>query len=35
VPAGARGMRLEAGDEIVLGAARLKVAFGERDRRDR
>jgi FHA domain-containing protein len=28
VPAGARGMRLEAGDEIVLGAARLKVSFG-------
>jgi FHA domain-containing protein len=35
VPAGARGMRLEAGDEIVLGAARLKVAFGERERRVR
>jgi hypothetical protein len=28
VPAGARGTRLEAGDEIVLGAARLKVSFG-------
>lgn len=27
VPAGARGTRLEAGDEIVLGAARLKVSF--------
>lgn len=27
VPAGARGTRLEAGDEIVLGAARLKVQF--------
>jgi hypothetical protein len=33
VPAGARGMRLEAGDEIVLGAARLKVSFGDRERR--
>lgn len=33
VPAGARGMRLEPGDEIVLGAARLKVSFGERERR--
>jgi FHA domain len=28
VPAGARGTRLEAGDEIVLGAARMKVSFG-------
>jgi len=27
VPAGARGTRLEAGDEIALGQARLKVAF--------
>jgi len=35
VPAGARGIRLEAGDEIVLGAARLKVAFGEREHRVR
>ncbi len=35
VPAGPRGMRLEAGDEIVLGAARLKVAFGEREHRVR
>lgn len=32
VPAGARGMRLEAGDEIVLGAARLKVSFGDREK---
>jgi predicted component of type VI protein secretion system len=27
VPAGARGARLEAGDEIALGRARLKVAI--------
>ncbi len=27
VPPGARGTRLEAGDEIVLGGARLKVSF--------
>jgi hypothetical protein len=33
VPAGARGMRLEPGDEIVLGAARLKVSFGDREKR--
>jgi hypothetical protein len=33
VPAGARGTRLEAGDEIVLGAARLKVSFGEREKK--
>jgi hypothetical protein len=33
VPAGARGMRLEPGDEIVLGAARLKVTFGDREKR--
>jgi hypothetical protein len=33
VPAGARGTRLEAGDEIVLGAARLRVSFGDREKR--
>jgi FHA domain-containing protein len=33
VPAGGRGLRLEAGDEIVLGAARLKVSFGDKERR--
>ena len=33
VPSGARGTRLEPGDEIVLGAARLKVSLGDRERR--
>lgn len=33
VPAGGRGVRLEADDEIVLGGARLKVSFGDRERR--
>jgi hypothetical protein len=33
VPAGARGMRLEPGDEIALGAARLKVSFGDKEKR--
>ncbi|HET7221092.1 MAG TPA: FHA domain-containing protein [Vicinamibacterales bacterium] len=28
VPRGSRGIRLESGDEIVLGAARLRVKFG-------
>ena len=28
VPRGARGVRLESGDEIVLGEARLRVRFG-------
>jgi hypothetical protein len=27
VPRGARGVRLESGDEIVLGEARLRVRF--------
>ena len=30
VPAGAKGTRLEAGDEIALGHARLKVSFDKR-----
>ena len=29
VPAGARGIRLESGDEIVLGEARARVTIGE------
>ena len=29
VPRGARGVRLESGDEIVLGEARVRVRFGE------
>ena len=29
VPPGSRGIRLQPGDEIVLGAARLRVAFGD------
>jgi hypothetical protein len=29
VPAAARGIRLEAGDEIVLGHARLQVSLVE------
>lgn len=32
VPAGARGTRLDAGDEIVLGAARLKASFVDREK---
>jgi hypothetical protein len=35
VPPGARGIRLEAGDEVVLGAARLRVSFGNRSGVDR
>ena len=34
VPAGARGTRLEAGDEIVLGDARLRVSFDGKKRPD-
>jgi hypothetical protein len=33
VPAGARGVRIEADDEIVLGGVRLKVSFGDREKR--
>ena len=33
VPRGARGVRLESGDEIVLGEARLRVRFAEETRR--
>ena len=29
VPAGSRGIRLESGDELILGDARLKVRIGE------
>ena len=29
VPRGARGVRLESGDEIVLGEARVRVKFGQ------
>jgi predicted component of type VI protein secretion system len=28
VPRGSRGVRLESGDEIVLGDARVRVKFG-------
>ena len=34
VPQGSRGIRLEAGDEIVLGEARLRVKIGEAQAQD-
>jgi hypothetical protein len=32
VPPGSRGIRLQSGDEIVLGEARLRVRIGDQDR---